>query len=255
MAAGEDGGPTIRVYGWRPPAVSIGYSQNLLGAVNVRKCARLGIPLVRRLTGGRAVLHSQEVTYSVIATGAQLGAGRSILQVYMRIGPCLVAALKHLSVDAKLSRSTRRSGAQKAASGHNPCFSSAGRYEVLVDGCKIVGSAQRWLGEVVLQHGSLLTGDGHADIARLLPGGSAAEEEKAARELSAKTVSLGALLSRQVSHAEVAGAFFHGFSETLRSPLKKERLRPQEAALAHRLVRERYGCQEWTLNQPGRNWA
>ena len=255
IAAGEAGGPTIRVYGWRPPAVSIGYFQNVLETVNFRKCARLGIPLVRRLTGGRAVLHDQEVTYSVIATGAQLGVGTSVLQIYRLIGPCLAAALRHLGIDAQLSRSARASILHRATVGRDPCFSSVGRYEVVVDGRKIVGSAQRWLGEVVLQHGSLLTGDGYQDIAHLLPGDSSAEGERAIRELKAKTVSLGALLSRQITYAEVAGALFDGFAETLKSPLRMAQLLPREEDLAHKLVRERYGQQEWTLRQPGRKWA
>jgi hypothetical protein len=74
--------PTVRVYGWRPAAISIGYSQRIQEALDLKRCARLGIPLVRRITGGRAVLHNEEVTYSVIATREHLGSGNSVLEVY-----------------------------------------------------------------------------------------------------------------------------------------------------------------------------
>jgi lipoate-protein ligase A len=243
----KGGPPTIRAYAWKPAAVSIGYFQNLLDVVDAGKCVRLGIPLVRRLTGGRAVFHDEEVTYSVIAKKDHLEAGQSIQDIYRRIGQALVASLRYLKIKALLSRPTAHALPRRIAQSPGPCFSSTGRYEVLVEGRKVVGSAQRWLGDVVLQHGSVLTGEGHLKIVQLLPAGQAAEREQMAQELRGKTISLGALLSRPVAYTEVTGALFCGFGEILGVPLEKGRLLAEEEALARCLVRERYGCPEWTL--------
>lgn len=245
----QGGPPTVRVYGWRPAAVSIGYSQRIDRALDLKRCARLGIPLVRRITGGRAVLHDEEVTYSVVATREHLGPGNSALEVYKRIGQALVSSLGCLGVGACLHRGSPGDNPRREAPGQRPCFSSSGRYEVMASGRKVVGSAQRWMGGVVLQHGSLLTGDGHLQIAQLMPRGDAGEEENRTRELRERTISLGALLSRRISYAEVAGAIFCGFQEILQFPLVPGQLRSEEEFLARRLVRERYGRQEWTLRR------
>ena len=249
IAERGEGRPTIRVYGWKPAAVSIGYPQKALAVVNVKKLARLGIPLVRRLTGGRTVFHDQEVTYSVIAPKGQLGAPQSILKTYRHIGQALVASLGRLGVSAHLSRVVSRGWGHGVRSALHPCFSSFGRYEVLVGHHKVVGSAQRLIGGVVLQHGSLLTGEGHLRIAQLLPLGDEVNREKMLQELREKTISLGALLSRRVSYAEVARALFLGFQEVLSSFLEPGELWTEEKTMAQRLVRERYGRQEWTLRR------
>jgi lipoate-protein ligase A len=249
IAEQGEGRPTVRVYGWKPAAVSIGYSQRALAAVNVKKVVRLGIPLVRRLTGGRAVFHDQEVTYSVIAPKGQLGAPQSILKAYRRIGQALVVCLGHLGVSAHLSRVVSRGWGPGVRSALSPCFSSFGRYEVLVGHRKVVGSAQRRIGGILLQHGSLLTGEGYLRIAQLLPVSDEANRQKIVQELRKKTISLGALLSRRVSYAEVASALFLGFQEVLSSSLEPGELWPEEKTMAQRLVRERYRSQEWTLRR------
>jgi lipoate-protein ligase A len=239
--------PTVRVYGWKPAAVSIGYFQNIRRTLDLTRCARLGIPVVRRLTGGRAVLHDQEVTYSVIAPRRQWGREASILDVHKHIGLALVAALEQLGIEARLERPRARKATPSGSGDRSPCFSSAGRYEVMVAGRKLVGSAQRWLGDVVLQHGSLLVGPGHARIAALLPGSEGLTEEQAARSLQEQTISLDSLLSRQVSFVEVARALQGGFAKKLSGALQPAGVTAGERLLCRDLVRERYGWQGWTL--------
>jgi lipoate-protein ligase A len=243
----QESPPTVRVYGWRPAAVSIGYFQRALDTLDLRRCAGLDIPVVRRLTGGRAVFHDQEVTYSVIALRNQWGSPASVLEIYRHIGLALVAALRRLGVSARLGRPQPDGSARTDGRGSHPCFSSAGRYEILVSGRKLVGSAQRWLGEVVLQHGSLLTGPGHARIAELLPHGGALQGERAVRRLREKTVSLVSLLSREVTFAEISQALFDGFVEVLGSSLVPGKITPGEEKLAHDLIKGRYGQLQWTL--------
>lgn len=246
---GPEGWPaTVRVYGWRPAAISIGYSQRVHNTVSLEKCARRGIPLVRRLTGGRAVFHDQEVTYSVIAKRDHFQSGGSVLETYRRIGQGLISSLERLGIQAFLRRVGFGDGEYGNTCVPAPCFTSSGRYEVTVGGRKVVGSAQRQIGEVVLQHGSLLTGEGHLKIAQLLPLG-VAEGDKMAQELRDKTISLGALLLRPVSYTEVAEALFLGFQAAFQVSMEPGQLSSDEEQLAHRLIRERYGRQEWTLRR------
>ena len=138
------GEPTVRLYGWSSPAISIGYLQ---GADPFRG---LGLPVVRRVTGGRAVVHSSEVTYSVTGLiDSPLFSG-GIMSAYSAISACIIAALKDAGVEADYSRGALEGKRSEA------CFYSPSRYEVLVNGRKLVGSAQRRLKRAFLQHGSIL---------------------------------------------------------------------------------------------------
>jgi lipoate-protein ligase A len=188
------------------------------------------------------------VTYSVIAKRGHFQSSGSVLETYKRIGQGLIASLERLGIRALL----RRVGFGDAEHGETcntvPCFTSSGRYEVTIGDRKVVGSAQRQLGEMVLQHGSLLTGEGHLKIAQFLPLGIA-EGDKMAQELRDKTISLGALLLRPVSYTEVAEALFLGFQAAFQVPMEPGQLRSDEEQLAQRLIRERYGRQEWTLRR------
>lgn len=239
--------PTLRIYGWRPAAISIGYSQKAMDTVNLKECARQGIPVVRRLTGGRAVYHHQEVTYSLVAPKGYWGEQTSVVEIYRHIGQALVTSLGRLGVGARLSRATAQDVRRRRLPGRTPCFASAGRYEVMVGGRKVVGSAQRWLGDVVLQHGSVLLGEGHERIAELLPQERAGEGQWAAQRLAEKTATLAALRPGLLSFDEVARALGEGFGETLGCALQPAEPSAGEMATASCLVRQRYGCVEWTL--------
>jgi len=240
--------PTVRVYGWAPVAVSIGYAQRAEQVIDLKKCVQQSIPVVRRLTGGRAVLHEREVTYSVIAGRWQWGPLASVMAIYKQIGLALVAALQTLGVDAELSRPhSSRTAFPRRSGDVQPCFSSTGRYEVMVGGRKLVGSAQRWLEDAVLQHGSILLGQEHSRLAELLPGERETTRPREAQRLSAKTISLSALLSRPVDYMEVSRALRSGFEKILGGELETGPISPEEEKLARSLVKERYGQLAWTL--------
>ncbi len=240
--------PTVRIYGWEPAAVSIGYAQHARQVIDLARCARQGIPVVRRLTGGRAVLHHREVTYSVIAGRRQWGPSASVTAIYRHIGLALVAAFQALGVDAQLSRPPAdRTAARRRPGDAHPCFSSAGRYEVMARGRKLVGSAQRWLENAVLQHGSILLGREHSRLAELLPGAGETAGRRAALRLAEKTISLTDLLSRPVSYEEVSQALRSGFQDLFKGRLDPGRISLEERRLARKLVTERYGRPEWTL--------
>lgn len=140
------GVPTVRVYGWSSPAISIGYLQDAAPFIGH------GLPVVRRVTGGRAVVHSSEVTYSVTGLIDDPLFSGGVMAAYSVISSCIIAALKDCGVEADYSRGSAKDRRSEA------CFHSPSRYEVLIEGRKLVGSAQRRLRRAFIQHGSILMG-------------------------------------------------------------------------------------------------
>lgn len=138
------GTPTVRLYGWAAPTISIGYLQDPSPFIG------LGLPVVRRITGGRAVVHSSEVTYSVAGLISDPLFRGGVMDAYAVISRCIIAALKDAGVEAAWCQGSPGPGRMRA------CFFSPSRYEVLVGGRKLVGSAQRRLKRAFLQHGSIL---------------------------------------------------------------------------------------------------
>jgi lipoate-protein ligase A len=198
--------PTLRVYGWRPPAISIGRNQDIAD-FDHRKLREEGIDIVRRPTGGRAILHSQELTYSVVMPALTIGPR----EIYRTVSGALVRGLLLLGIEAELTGNDDlpRKPANDAAS--VPCFSSSAKYELQYHGKKLVGSAQRRFGNVVLQHGSVLLGKDHLRILDFMKARGVGLGEY----LFSRTIDVGTILGRCVSFEEAAEAFKKGFQEAL----------------------------------------
>jgi lipoate-protein ligase A len=208
------GGNVVRVYGWRPPAISLGWNQSDhdLERDRVRQA---GIDMVRRPTGGRAILHSQELTYSVI----MLASGKHVLEVYDSISKALVKGLRSLGVDAVLERSQPHFPSEYRRRSSIACFTSSARHEITVAGRKLVGSAQRRYArsdglEVVLQHGSVLLGPDHRRIVQFFAGGDDELRSVIERELRLHTTDLGEVTGRTIAYGEVAEVVRRGFEES-----------------------------------------
>lgn len=226
--------PTVRVYAWDPRTISTGHSQDLAREVDLSACAERGLGVVRRPTGGRAVLHAGELTYAVTALSGRPPLGTTIQETYRAIAEALLAGLRELGVDAELERvGTGPSGRGEGASA--PCFVSSGRFEIVVGGRKLVGSAQRRAGRGVLQHGSLLLDGTHAEIANVMAVDEAARRR--VRELlRAKTTDLSAILGRRVSFDEVARALKAGFERAWGLALRESGLSDAEREAARSLA-------------------
>ncbi|MFC1729224.1 biotin/lipoate A/B protein ligase family protein [candidate division KSB1 bacterium] len=145
--------PVLRFYSWNPPAVSLGLNQTN-EALNRSEFQKRGLDLVRRPTGGRAVYHGNEITYSVIIPEKNLLYSHTTHELYCMISKALAFGLKHAGIDAEIMRN--KSGDAVRAKSNLECFSSTARYEIKYNGRKLVGSAQRRMASAVLQHGSVL---------------------------------------------------------------------------------------------------
>jgi lipoate-protein ligase A len=198
--------PVLRFYTWDPAAVSIGRFQKIDEAVKAEACKRRGIDIVRRITGGRAVLHNRELTYSIIARTDDTLFPTNVLGTYKLIASGLLRGLTNLGIPAEMvSRSSRHAALVKKDARDPACFSSPSWYEILVHGRKIIGSAQRRLSGAFLQHGSILMEYDAALEAEVIPGGSGCDVVTSIRREIGGNVSL----------AEVKQAFVKGFSEAL----------------------------------------
>lgn len=210
----SDGPCVVRFYGWKPSAISLGWHQDA-SEIDGEKCAHAGIDVVRRPTGGRAILHSDEVTYSVVMIASQ----KSVLSVYQQISEALVNGLRSLGADVALEKSQPHFPSLYRTSSSVACFASAARYEIHIAGRKIVGSAQRRYArpngeEVVLQHGSVLLGPDHLRMVDFLKSLRVDQRDRLKQELRSKTVDLASVLGRVVQYEEVVSALKKGFEET-----------------------------------------
>ena len=236
--------PTLRFYGWTPPCVSIGYAQSLRTEIDLDACCTRGYGWVRRPTGGRAVLHADELTYSVIAPLGEPRVKGDIVTSYRRISMGLLAGLRLLGCEAVQADQRREAarGAESAA-----CFEVPSHYEVMALGRKLMGSAQVRRRGVVLQHGALpLTGDvGRLAHVLAVPGDQRAQIRERLRR---RAIALDEALRRPVTFSEVAEALARGFAEALNLALEPADLSHEEEADLWQL-RARYSGEQWTFSR------
>ncbi len=209
------GSQSLRFYRWTPYAVSLGFNQNIED-IDVDACAEAGIDVVRRPTGGRAILHAEELTYSVV----MYADGRNVGEVYNFIGKALVHALQKLHPDISMGQLQPGFPELYRQTSSIPCFTSTARYEIQFRGNKLVGSAQRRFQashegekEVVLQHGSILIGPEHRRLADFIRS-DVRTTQKIGQTLADRTTELSTILQRTVSFDEVAELLSDGFEES-----------------------------------------
>jgi lipoyl(octanoyl) transferase len=224
------GAPVLRFYRWSPRCLSLGRNQPAAGHYRREELERRGIGVVRRPTGGRAVLHDRELTYSVVVGEAALGGPRA---TYAAVGRALVAGLRRLGVPAELQPKRGPATVPSLA----PCFREPAEGEVVVAGRKLVGSAQVRERGVLLQHGSLLLADDQSEVAELLAHPPGVRDEPPAV--------LAELVDRLPSWERLTAALAAGWREALGGELRSGVLTPAElrSASAYEL---RYADVAWT---------
>jgi lipoate-protein ligase A len=228
--------PTLRFFSWQPATISLGYGQVLDHRIDVAAAAALGIGLVRRPTGGSAILHEGpelELTYSVAArTGDFEGAGE-LLETYRWIGAALAAGINRLGAAVEMVP------VQPSDPTAMPtfCFARTGSYELEVAGLKVVGSAQRRQGSGFLQHGAVMLGAAPDRLRRVFP---------TERDPLAGMTTLEAVLGRRPAFDETMTALAEGFRAVHGLELTLGGLAAEEMELAGSLVSEKYGTNRWT---------
>ncbi len=233
--------PTLRLYAWTPACLSLGYAQPFAD-VDMQRLTVRGWEVVRRATGGRAILHTDELTYSVIAPNDEPRVAGTVLESYNRLAQALLLAVKSLNVPVEMKQVE-----QNAMLLHNPiCFEVPSTYEITVNGKKLIGSAQARKKEGVLQHGSLpLTGD-LTRICQALVFESEAAREEASERLLARATTVESALGREVGWEEASQAYVGAFEAQLGIRFEEGELSESESKMAVELVMEKYDHPSWT---------
>jgi lipoate-protein ligase A len=229
--------PTLRVFRWSQPAISLGRFQSIEREIISGVCLELGVALVRRPTGGRAVYHRDEFTYSIVIS-KRYGVPQGIVYAYAFLAQGLLAALADLGIDAELSN--ERVNKHPSAA----CFASSTQADLTSGGFKLIGSAQVWKNDALLQQGSLPLGDRSAEFFSMLRFPNEAAREEALIQYREKTSPLHAFVP-DVSWDDVAMAFSKGFRMALGVDFVEDALSASEWELAHQLVEEKYSKLEW----------
>ena len=223
--------PTIRFYGWRPHAVSLGYSQNIEEALHLNACESLGIDIVRRLTGGKAVLHDKELTYSVISPTNNPLFPKSILDTYKKISSCLITGFRRLGIHADMIVSENGKRCLGEETRNDPsCFSAPSLYEITVHGKKICGSAQRRVHGAFLQHGSILLEFDPIKLSEVMVF-QGVEKDDLVGYLRGSITSIDEHVHGSMGFSEIVKVFAEGFEDGLEIDLQEGPLNRQEQEL------------------------
>lgn len=233
--------PTLRFYAWTPPCISLGRHQPIAD-IDVEKARAHGVDIVRRPTGGRAILHVDEITYSVAGPADEPRLRGMVLDCYVRLSEGLTRGLERLGVRVYKADASARAGPDVSAA----CFEVPSAYEILtVDGRKIVGSAQVRKKDWVLQHGAIPL---YGDVTRLVEYLSLDERvrQELRDALARRATSVEHALGRAVSFEEAVNALAQGFAEALNVELIRDSLTLEERRLAEELEQNVYTQPEWT---------
>jgi lipoate-protein ligase A len=253
--------PAIRFYTWLPATLSLGTNQPF-GEMDPAECARRGFSVVRRITGGRAVLHQHELTYSVIAPENDPRVSGGVVESYRKISAVLVDALnalgapvtmapanRDLRADLIAERSAALASSEGVESAHAVCFDAASDYELLANGKKLVGSAQARRGGVILQHGSILLDIDWEAWAYVFAYRTPEGRERALQKLPSRMTSLGEVMGKSVIAEQVEAALAEAFAAKFGLDLKPSEPLPSEWGEAERLAAEKYGNDAWTMRK------
>lgn len=244
--------PTVRFYGWDPATLSIGYFQRAEDEVDFEELRKRGIGFVRRPTGGRAVLHDRELTYSMIVSEDYPDMPTTVNEAYRVLSEGLLHGFRNLGLRAEMVNLGAEEEKAKYAStaGSAACFDSPSWYELVVEGRKIAGSAQTRSRGVILQHGSILLEMDVDQLFSLLRFSNERVKERLKQSFHTKAVAIGdicrAMGRPAVTYSQAEAAFHDGIGEGLGVRLVEGELTAYEKELAAQLAKEKYGSSDWS---------
>jgi lipoate-protein ligase A len=215
--------PTVRFYTWNPPAISIGYFQSLIDEVDLEECERSGVDYVRRITGGGAVFHDKELTYSIVISESHPQIPKKIMDSYGRICGAVIKGLYNLGIESK----------------YVPIN------DIVSGGRKISGNAQTRKLKTVLQHGTVLL---DVDVDKMFSVLRVPDEkikDKMISDVKQRVTSVKHILGHEKSFLDAAEAMWKGFEEEFNVELVEGYLSDYELELAEKFEKECFGAKTW----------
>jgi lipoyl(octanoyl) transferase len=237
--------PVLRFYEWEPAGMSVGYFQKTKGKLDTNKLNESNIPIVRRLTGGRAVLHDNELTYSVIVSESHPKMPLSVKDAYKVISNGLLEGFHELGIDATFALPEGKLDVTQSA----VCFEEPSWYELVIDGKKACGSAQTRQKGVILQHGSIPIAIDDEKLYNFFIYPNEKVKERALRAFSEKAVSIQDVTTRKITMDNVTTAFKKGFEQGLDIELVPFTFsREQQVEIEH-VMKTKYMNDDWNLSR------
>jgi lipoyl(octanoyl) transferase len=236
--------PTIRFYDWLLPTASYGYNQSWEKEIDLDLVKKNNFDYVRRPTGGRLVLHFDEVTYAVIAPAEDQLSG-NVIQSYSEISRALKGGFMLMGLEVDLERGEL--SAQHQRENLNPCFTSSSRYELKFKGKKIAGSAQVRKKNTILQHGSILLNHDQSKVADILPGLDSEQRKRVGKFLTRKSTAINRILPQKLSFLQAAEYLKNGF----KTAWDTDQFNEKDVFMAHeineveQLISEKYSSDLW----------
>ncbi len=215
--------PTVRFYGWSPPAISIGYFQSLVDEVDIQACEQLGVDYVRRITGGGAVFHEKELTYSIVIPEAHPEIPKNIIESYGRICGAVMKGLDLLGIDSEYAPIN----------------------DIVTGGRKISGNAQTRKFETVLQHGTVLLDVDVDTMFSLLKVPNEKIKDKLIADIKQRVTSVHHCLGKDIRFQDVARAMKTGFEKEFHIKLIEGTLSKEEQTLAAEFEKESFSTKAW----------
>ena len=242
--------PVIRFYEWEPATVSIGYFQQAARDINLAAVHEQGLGFVRRPTGGRAVLHEHELTYSIIVTEDYPNMPATVTEAYRVLSEGLLLGFQNLGMEAYFSVPQTEQQQQDLKKPKSAvCFDAPSWYELVVEGKKVAGSAQTRQKGVILQHGAILL---KLDLEKLLSVFNFASDEvkeKMRSKLPQKAVAMDTLIDREVTIDECVTAFKKGFAEALDISFEPMVLTPEQLNYVEDIEKRKYANDDWNFKK------
>jgi lipoate-protein ligase A len=240
--------PTIRFYGWSPPTLSIGYFQKVDKEINMEAVKEHGLGFVRRPTGGRGVLHEDELTYSVIVSEAHPEMPSTVTEAYRVISEGVLRGFQLLGLDAYFAVPSTEAEKDTLKNPRSAvCFDAPSWYELVVEGRKVAGSAQTRQKGVILQHGSILLDLDEEKLFSLFKYPNEKVKERVKKAFKNKAVAINEISKRKISIDEAKTAFKQGFEEGLNIILEPYQLTKEQRAYVNDLAHEKYESDEWNF--------
>ena len=215
--------PTVRFYGWKPSAISIGYFQSLEDEVELETCNKLNIDYVRRITGGGAVFHENELTYSIVISESNPLIPKNILDSYGRICGSIIKGLRNLGIESIYAPIN----------------------DILSDGKKISGSAQTRKIKTVLQHGTVLMDVDAERMFSVLKVPNEKIKDKMISNVNERVTSIKHILGENISFDEIANSMKKGFEEEFNINLFEGELTKEELELTKKFEDEYFSSYDW----------
>jgi lipoate-protein ligase A len=222
--------PTLRIYGWKPPCISLGYNQ----AVDNVLASTTAFPFVRRITGGASILHDQEITYSISCALSDLNLPKGVKESYKTLCSFIIDFYSQLGLNAQFAKDVVP---EKLHAYGNFCFSSCEEFDLTIAGKKIGGNAQRRKKEIIFQHGSIPQEIDFFLIQRLIKDSHAA----------ACATSLAQLLNKKQDFYLLRNQLSESFAKVFGIKSIPDSLCTKEVALRDRLIVEKYETRDWNV--------